>query len=175
MNKPGGVSNIRSMIPDFVNVDDLAQQLESGDVAVGLDPATASGIDPEQVKNEISPLAEGSPVGDIGVVYLDRTPAMTADLRDIAQELSTKAPQDIIIVRAPGSGAVVSDNYSRADLETAQHALLSHPELSTGLQAFTDTLTHQSTPWPLINAGIAAVAATAALIAFMWERLHSAT
>lgn len=163
------------MIPDFVDVDDLAQQLESGNVAVDLDPSLASGIDPVEIKNEISPLAEGSPVGDIGVVYLDQTPGMTADLRDIAQELFTKAPQDIIIVRAPGSGAVVSDAYSRADLETAQRALLSHPELSTGLQAFIDTLSHQSTPWPLINACIVVAAALVTSAAFTWERLRDST
>lgn len=111
------------MIPENVDIDALSRDLERDAVAMG------------QVTGEQHPELEASLIetvgavgegdfGSLGYVVLDTTPPVTADLRDIAQELLDATSLETIVVRAPGSGAVVSEVHSRASLESAQHEML---------------------------------------------------
>lgn len=111
------------MIPDHVDIDALARDLEGDAVAMG----SGTGEMYPTLEDELVQVVEGAADGEfgsLGYVVLDTTPAMTADLRDIAQELVNETSLDTVAVRAPGSGAVVSEVHSRASLEVAQHEML---------------------------------------------------
>ena len=83
--------------------------------------------------------------GSFGFVALDETPAQTADLRDIAQELLDTTNINTIIVRAPGSGAIVSDQYSRKTVELAQWDLLGNPDYVSAVDNYVASVSSDST------------------------------
>ena len=114
------------MIPEQYNIDELAAQLNDDSVVLG-----AYGREHPGAEQDIATIlanAENQGRGSFGFVALDETPAQTADLRDIAQELLDTTNINTIIVRAPGSGAIVSDQYSRKTVELAQWDLLGNPD-----------------------------------------------
>lgn len=93
--------------------------------------------------------------GRTAFVILDHTPSGVATTRDVAQEILITTNFDTVIVRAPVSGAVVSHDYSRAAIESAQYDFLADPEIAAASRTFMDTLNHQSYPWMAINLIIA--------------------
>ncbi|GAB3591463.1 hypothetical protein CFAEC_07400 [Corynebacterium faecale] len=111
------------MIPENVEIDALARDLEDDAVAMGPETGALYPTLEEELIRVTDDAIDGD-FGSLGYVVLDTTPAMTADLRDIAQELLNETSLDTVAVRAPGSGAVVSDIHSRAALESAQHEML---------------------------------------------------
>lgn len=111
------------MIPENIDIDALARELEDDAVAMG----QSTGDQYPALESDLISVMEGAAEGEfgsLGHVVLDSTPAVTADLRDIAQELLDATSLDTVVVRAPGSAAVVSDIHSRASLEAAQHEML---------------------------------------------------
>lgn len=119
------------MIPDNIDIDALARDLEDDAVAMGV----AMREQHPAMEEELSRIAEEAANGEfgtLGYVVLDSTPAVTADLRDIAQELVNTTSFDTVAVRSPGSGAVVSDIHTRASLEAAQHEMLGSPDYIEG-------------------------------------------
>ncbi|WP_075726218.1 DUF6676 family protein [Corynebacterium aquilae] len=162
------------MIPDYVNLDDLAQQVEADNVAIdGLEaayPGTEAGL------IDITNQARSTGVGDVKIVVLDRTPAQPADLRDIAYEIQQRTGADTVIVRSPGTGAVVSDQYSRKSIEQAEKAMYGNPDYISSTQAFLADVREDTTPWQEINLGIGVVVAlTIVTTAWStWRRRQSA-
>lgn len=119
------------MIPDNIDIDALARDLEDDAVAMG--PLMAEQY--PAMEAELARVAEEAAQGEfgtLGYVVLDSTPPATADLRDIAQELVNTTAFDTVAVRSPGSGAVVSDIHTRASLEAAQHDMLGTPDYVEG-------------------------------------------
>ncbi|BAC18470.1 hypothetical protein HMPREF0290_1696 [Corynebacterium efficiens YS-314] len=119
------------MIPDNIDINALARDLEDDAVAMG----TAMREQYPAMEEELSRIAEDAADGEfgtLGYVVLDNTPAVTADLRDIAQELVNTTSFDTVAVRSPGSGAVVSDIHTRASLEAAQQEMLGTPDYVEG-------------------------------------------
>lgn len=112
-----------SVIPENIDIDALARELEDDAVAMGQGTGEQYPALETDLISVMEEAAEGE-FGSLGHVVLDSTPAVTADLRDIAQELLDATSLDTVVVRAPGSGAVVSDVHSRASLEAAQHEML---------------------------------------------------
>ncbi|NLZ58233.1 MAG: hypothetical protein GX898_08050 [Corynebacterium sp.] len=111
------------MIPENVDIDALARELEEDAVAMGQAAGEQHPTLEQELITVMDEAAEGD-FGSLGYVVLDSTPAVTADLRDIAQELLGATSLDTVVVRAPGSAAVVSDVHSRASLESAQREML---------------------------------------------------
>ena len=111
------------MVPENVEIDALARELEEDAVAMGPETGALYPTLEGDLIRVVDDAADGD-FGSLGYVVLDTTPAMTADLRDIAQELLNETSLDTVAVRAPGSGAVVSDIHSRAELESAQYEML---------------------------------------------------
>ncbi|MDO4760406.1 MAG: hypothetical protein Q4A31_00590 [Corynebacterium sp.] len=114
------------MIPEGINISDLTTQLLDDGVAFVHD-------DPELHAQLVASREQSPALHNAGFVVLNFTPAQPADLRDIAQELLLSTDLSTIVVRSPDSGAIVSNAYSRAHLESAQHAFLSTPTIEAGV------------------------------------------
>lgn len=151
------------MIPDGVNLDDLALQLEEDSVAFGpfVPSGKVSDVEPGLI-DAVTHAGEGD-FGSLGVVVLEHTPAHAPDLRDVAQDLLLSTGMDTIIVRTPESGAVVSDVHSRAALEQAQYPLLGNPDLVGGVNAFVGEINGWTVSWTSVLAVILVVLALTAL------------
>ena len=154
------------MIPENYDTDELAAQLDNDGVALGV-----YGEQHPSAEGEIIAIlrdAEHQGWGTFGFVALDDTPAQTADLRDIAQKLlDTTDGIDTVIVRAPGSGAIVSDQYSRKALELAQWDLLGNPDYVSATAGYVSAVGKDSTPWGLVTGGLAVVILLAIVCTFL--------
>lgn len=119
------------MIPENVDIEALAQELEDDAVAMG--PATG-GQYPTLETDLIDVVGDAGDgdFGSFGFVVLDSTPAVTASLRDIAQELLDATSLDTVAIRSPGSAAIVSDVHSRASVESAQYEMLQTSDYAEG-------------------------------------------
>lgn len=107
------------MIPADVDLEDLGAQLLEDQVAINFSDAT--------LHDELLSALEYAQ-HPTGMVVLEHTPVVTADLRDIAGQLQRDTSLDTVIVRAPDSGAIVSQVYSRAQIESAQWHFLDNPD-----------------------------------------------
>ena len=56
---------------------------------------------------------------------------------------------DTVIVRAPESGAIVSDVHPRGAIEAAQYPFLGNPDIVGGVFGFIDDVNGWSVNWPL--------------------------
>lgn len=155
------------MIPENIDLNQLASEL--GDDAVAMGERTGNQF-PTLEKDLINVVtdAKDSDFGSLGVVILDETPAVTSDLRDIAQELLFQTDLDTVVVRAPMSAAVVSDVHSRAALESGQHDLLGTTDYVLGTELLVQDVTESAVEnidwgqmliWGLVALAIALIVA----------------
>ena len=72
-----------------------------------------------------------------------------------------------IIVRAPGSGAIVSDQYSRKTVELAQWDLLGNPDYVSAVDNYVASVSSDSTPWGLVTVGLCLVIVAAVVCTFL--------
>ncbi|GAB3704301.1 DUF6676 family protein [Corynebacterium nasicanis] len=145
------------MIPEGVDIDDLASQL-------GEDSVAFSSTLPVERVGELEPglidavaHAEQSGFGSLGVVVLEHTPAHVPDLRDIAQDLLLDSGLETVVVRTPDSGAIVSDLHSRGAIESAQYRYLGDPDVVGATFRLVDDLNGWSVNWPVVTVLILAV------------------
>lgn len=103
------------MVPGEVDVPQLAQQLRQDGVAYST-PSLASDV--QLNENVAGRLREGD-----GLAVVDVPVSKAADARDIAQELYDASDLHTVIVQTPRHVASVSENYSRADIESSQAQL----------------------------------------------------
>ncbi|MDO5669729.1 MAG: hypothetical protein Q4G50_06975 [Corynebacterium sp.] len=160
------------MIPEGVDIDDLARQIDEDSVAFGsFVPAEKMGeLEPGLI--DAASHAESSGFGSLGVVVLEHTPAHTPDLRDIAQDVLVATEVETVIVRAPGSGAIVSDVHSRAEIETAQYPFLADGDVVGGVHRFIDDVNGWSLNWVgILVVVLLLVAVAAALTAWNARRV----
>ncbi|ALC05890.1 hypothetical protein CDES_07395 [Corynebacterium deserti GIMN1.010] len=121
------------MIPENINIPELVSEVSDDGVAMGQRIGHESpGLEDGLIS--VLETAQDGDFGSAGIVVLDDTPAITSDLRDIAQEVLTQSDVDTVIVRAPASAAVVSDVHSRAALEMGQHELLGTTDYVLGTE-----------------------------------------
>ena len=123
------------MVPESVNLSDLSEQLLVDGVALERDN-DALHRDLMAAKD----YAASRGVGELGIAVLEVPPARLADMRDIAQELARDTGIATMVVKVPGTAAVVSTKYSRADLEKAQQSLVVQPDYGVGVRGFADSL-----------------------------------
>ena len=123
------------MVPESVNLSDLSEQLLVDGVALERDNDAL-----HQDLMAARDYATSRGVGELGIAVLEAPPARLADMRDIAQELARDTGIATMVVKVPGTAAVVSTRYSRADLEKAQQSLVVQPDYGVGVRGFADSL-----------------------------------
>ena len=123
------------MVPESVNLSDLSEQLLVDGVALERDH---DALHRDLVAARDYAASRG--VGELGIAVLEVPPARLADMRDIAQELARDTGIATMVVKVPGTAAVVSTKYSRADLEKAQQSLVVQPDYGVGVRGFADSL-----------------------------------
>lgn len=157
------------MTVENIDVNSLRDQINVDAVAIGKVGQDYPGLEQELI--DVSRHGVETGFGRTAFVILDHTPAGVATTRDVAQELLNTTDFDTVIVRAPISGAIVSRDYSRAAIESAQYEFLGDPNIAPAARTFIDTLNHQTYPWAIINVVIALVVAVAVLVSvyFAWK------
>ena len=123
------------MVPESVNLSDLSEQLLVDGVALERE---SNALHQDLIAARDYATSRG--VGELGIAVLEAPPARLADMRDIAQELARDTGIATMVVKVPGTAAVVSTRYSRADLEKAQQSLVVQPDYGVGVRGFADSL-----------------------------------
>lgn len=138
------------MIPADIDLDDLASQLQGDGVAIAGIGQSYPDMEGELV--EVLAEADAGGFGSAGIVLLDQTPAQPADQRDIARDLLDLTGLDTVIVRSPGSGAIVSDTHSRADIESAQWHFLGNGDYVAATRDLVNRMVETPEPhWLLLS------------------------
>ena len=143
------------MVPESVNLSDLSEQLLVDGVALERE---SDALHRDLVAARDYAVSRG--VGELGIAVLEAPPARLADMRDIAQELARDTGIATMVVKVPGTAAVVSTKYSRADLEKAQQSLVVQPDYGVGVRGFADSLANPL-PVGLLSALLLVVVAAA--------------
>jgi len=152
------------MIPAGIDTDDLARQIGEDAVAFGGNVPAGRFAELEPGLIDAVGHADATGFGSLGVVVLGETPPHTPDLRDVAQDVLLATDVDTVIVRAPESGAIVSDVHTRADIEAAQWPFLGDPDVVRGVFGFIDDVNGSSADW--VSAVALIVIALAAVVVF---------
>jgi len=161
------------VIPEDVNINALTDELNADGVYIG----SLADEYPEMESKliEVTQKAKEQGIDDMRIAILDQTPAHTADLRDIAQELLNHTGADLVLVRNPMSGAVVSDDVSRATLEAAQYHFLADPDYVRASNFFVDYVSSTSVPWGLVSIAVLITIVVVAVGTWFFARLHTPT
>ena len=147
-------------------LEELVSQLASSSVAFGTD---------NPVNAELGPaledaLAEAN-LDPAGMIVLEQTPPVIADLRDLAQDAAAETGLDTVLVRTPQVAVGVSDSLTRAQVERGERAMVAEPDYVAGVHAFADAANGFTVNWPLAVAVVVlALAAVAAVTAFSARR-----
>ena len=150
-------------------LEELVSQLASSSVAFGSD----NPVNAELGAALEAALADANTVsfGPAGMIVLEQTPPVIADLRDLAQDTAAETGLDTVLVRTPHVTVGVSDSLTRAQVERGERAMVAEPDYVAGVHAFNDAATSFSVNWPLAVAVIVVVlAAVTAVTAFPARR-----
>ena len=150
-------------------LEELVSQLASSSVAFGTDnPVNAElGAALEVTLAD----ANTDSFDPTGLIVLEQTPPVIADLRDLAQDAAAETGLDTVLVRTPHVAVGVSDSLTRAQVERGERAMVAEPDYVAGVHAFNDAANSFSVNWPLVVAVIVVVlAAVAAVTAFSARR-----
>ena len=150
-------------------LEELVSQLASSSVAFGSD----NPVNAELGAALEAALADANTVsfGPAGMIVLEQTPPVVADLRDLAQDTAAETGLNTVLVRTPHVAVGVSDSLTRAQVERGERAMVAEPDYVVGVNAFTDAATSFSVNWPLAVAVIVVVlAAVTAVTAFPARR-----
>ena len=155
------------MVPESVNLSDLSEQLLVDGVALERDN---DALHRDLVAARDYAASRG--VGELGIAVLEAPPAQLADMRDIAQELARDTGIATMVVKVPGTAAVVSTRYSRADLEKAQQSLVVQPDYGVGVRGFADSLAN---PLPVGLLSVLLLVVVAAAVGASLMRIKTST
>ena len=147
-------------------LEELVSQLSSSSVAFGTDNPVNAALGPALE----DALAEAN-LDPAGMIVLEQTPPVIADLRDLAQDAAAETGLDTVLVRTPQVAVGVSDSLNRAQVERGERAMVAEPDYVAGVHAFADAANGFSLNWPLVVAAVLVVlAAVAAGAAFSARR-----
>ena len=155
------------MVPESVNLSDLSEQLLVDGVALERE---SDALHRDLVAARDYAVSRG--VGELGIAVLEAPPARLADMRDIAQELARDTGIATMVVKVPGTAAVVSTKYSRADLEKAQQSLVVQPDYGVGVRGFADSLAN---PLPVGLLSVLLLVVVAAAVGASLMRIKAST
>lgn len=150
-------------------LEELVSQLASSPVAFGTDNPVNAELGPA-LHNALA-AASADSFDPAGMIVLEQTPPVVADLRDLAQDAAAETGLDTVLVRTPQVAVGVSDSLTRAQVERGERAMVAEPDYVAGVHAFADAANSFSLNWPLTVAVIVVVlAAVAAVTAFSARR-----
>ena len=155
------------MVPESVNLFDLSEQLLVDGVALERE---SDALHRDLVAARDYAASRG--VGELGIAVLEVPPARLADMRDITQELAWDTGIATMVVKVPGTAAVVSTKYSRADLEKAQQSLVVQPDYGVGVRGFADSLAN---PLPVGLLSVLLLVVVAAAVGASLMRIKAST
>lgn len=141
-------------------LDDLVAQLGEAPVAFGTDNPVNAELGPalEVALDD----ASTAPFDPAGMIVLERTPPVIADLRDLAQDAAAETGLNTVLVRTPEVAVGVSNSLTRAQVERGERAMVAEPDYVAGVHAFTDAANAFSVNWPVFVAAILLVLMVAA-------------
>lgn len=149
-------------------LEELASQLASSPVAFGTD---------NPVNAELGPALEAAladantdAFAPVGMIVLEQTPPVIADLRDLAQDAAAETGLDTVLVRTPQVAVGVSDSLARAQVERGERTMVAEPDYVVGVHAFADAANTFSVNWPLTVAVVVLVLAVVATAAALSAR-----
>ncbi|MDY6049608.1 MAG: DUF6676 family protein [Corynebacterium sp.] len=152
------------MIPSDVDIAAVTTELADDGVFVG-----EEAIQRDQLiagLRDVVAHADAAGVGPMRVAVIDQMPEHTSDLRDIADALLASTDANLVLVRNPESGAIVSGEYSRAAIEAAQYYVLNDPDYVRSANFLIDQLAVSNTPWGLVFGAI--IVAVIVVIGVAW-------
>lgn len=150
-------------------LEELVSQLASSPVAFGTDNPVNAELGPA-LHNALA-AASADSFDPAGMIVLEQTPPVVADLRDLAQDAAAETGLDTVLVRTPQVAVGVSDSLTRAQVERGERAMVAEPDYVAGVHAFADAANSFSLNWPLTVAVVVVVlAAVAAVTAFSARR-----
>lgn len=149
-------------------LDNLVAQLRDSPVAFG----TANPVNSDLAATLEDTIAHSDTADfdPIGVIVLEQTPPIIADLRDLAQDAAAQTGLDTILVRTPNVAVGVSDSLTRAQVERGERAMVAEPDYAVGIQAFADAATSFSVQWPLVAALVLVLLSAAGTVAWAAAR-----
>lgn len=148
------------MIPADVDISALSRQLEDAPVAF-TSPEMVDPVLAEQLREVVA--------GESAAVIVSG-PGNPTHLRDVGQAVLDSTDFSTVIVRGPGTGAVVSEEYSRATIETSRDTLLAEPDYVVGVAEFLSGAHSFSVSWATVLAVIVVCAVVATLCAWWSAR-----
>lgn len=144
------------MIPADVDISALSRQLEDSPVAF---------TSPEMVDPVLAERLREVVAGESAAVIVSG-PGNPTHLRDVGQAVLDGTNFSTVIVRGPGTGAVVSEEYSRATIETSRDTLLAEPDYVVGVAEFLSGAHSFSVSWAAVLAAIVVCVVVATLCAW---------
>lgn len=94
---------------------------------------------------------------NVGLVFLDSTPAHIPNLRDLAQDLHLATGIETIYIRTPDVAIATSEKFHRSALEAGQLAAVQTHDYQDGVARFLQEASTQQLSWPLAPLAIVAV------------------
>lgn len=164
------------MLPQYVNIDELAGHLEHSDLYLSPEVLEEYGDDAPNLEDHYNKILSGEAAAhiheDLGstkfVVYPN--PMTMVETRDIAQALKDKLDTDTVIVQADGIPGIISDNLTRGQIQDTQYLMVNsfYPgEAETFINSIHGTdLDHTA-----VNAVILTLAALAAAVTAVFTRI----
>ena len=146
-------------------LEELVSQLASSSVAFGTDNPVNAALGPALE----DALAEAN-LDPAGMIVLEQTPPVIADLRDLAQDAAAETGLDTVLVRTPQVAVGVSDSLTRAQVERGEQTMVAEPDYVVGVHAFADAANTFSVNWPLTVAVVVLVLAVVATAAALSAR-----
>ena len=149
-------------------LEELVSQLASSSVAFGTDNPVNAELGPA-LEDALAD-ANTDSFDPTGMIVLEQTPPVIADLRDLAQDAAAETGLDTVLVRTPQVAVGVSDSLTRAQVERGERAMMAEPDYPAGVHAFADAATSFTVQWPLAVALLLVVLGAVAVAAWVAAR-----
>ncbi|KGM19314.1 MULTISPECIES: DUF6676 family protein [Corynebacterium] len=141
------------MIPSFVNIDAVVASLSDAQIFIDPNFPRANSISENEMQRIIKDVQSGASkekYGEVKVALLGRALSPTG-MRDVAQRIKDELGANTVIVKSPGGGATVADNFSRYNLESNTH-LMYKGSTTEGLQSYMAAIGEHRDPDMAVNA-----------------------
>lgn len=141
-----------------LDMPDLTSQLAEDGVAFTNPELAGNGEVQSRIAEALAP--------NHGIAVVDIVPAKASDARNVAIDLQDATGLDTVLVQTISNISVVSDTYSRAEIEAVQSRIPSGIDQVDLLNQFYGGIEAAGAPWGLIAAVLAALTVLAFVASF---------